>query len=233
MNEPLASLRPRPRDDAAAMAVVTQANLVQLQVAAGKRFGAAPPTLASPGAVTKFRSALIDWRDVKNYSQAELTLRIHEIWGQHCLFCWAFHGRDPHRPPPFAALPAEELTTEARRARRRNDFGEEGELRSPCEIGAKLIEVERGLWRLRHEDRLRHQPDIREHPDFRREYETALKIPMLVFGQDVRACGDAELLACTCEYAGMLAAIRWLADDRWMWGQPGIMELDATPTLLA
>jgi hypothetical protein len=52
---------------------------------------------------------------------------------------------------------------------------------------------------------------------------------MLVFGQNVRVCGHDDLLACTCQYVGMLAAIRWVADARWRWDDPGIRELDADP----
>jgi hypothetical protein len=102
-------------------------------------------------------------------------------------------------------------------------------MRCAGEIGAKLLEIERGLWRLRHEDKLRHQPELRDNPEFRKQSEAALNIPMLVYGQNVRVCSDADLLACTCEYAGMLAAIRWIADDRWHWAQANIMELDGRP----
>src|SRR5688500_13562812 len=107
-NDALISLRCRPREDLAAMAVVTQANLVQLQFAANKRFHAEPPKLASPGAVVSFREALIGWRDIKNYPEAALLLRIREVWGQHCLFCWAFFGRDPYQPPAFARMAPED-----------------------------------------------------------------------------------------------------------------------------
>jgi len=193
------------------MAVVAQANLVQLQVAANKRFGAEAPTLRSPGAVITFREALIGWRDIKDYSEAGLSLRTREVWGQHCLFCWVFMSRDPHHPPRFIQLAPED------------------QIRCAGHIGAKLLEIEKGLWRLRHEDRLRNQPELRDDPHFRKEYEAALNIPMLVYGQNIRTCGDDDLLACTCEYAGMLAAIRWIADDRWQWGQATIMELDGRP----
>jgi hypothetical protein len=209
--EPLTSLRPRPPQDVAAMALVAQANALQLQVASNKRFGRDDPPVPSPGAVGRYREALIDWRLIRDYSDAELLLRTYEVWGQYCLFCWLFGGQDPLRPPDFARLPAGMPS------------------RCPVELGNKLLEIERGLWRLRFEDRLRHLPELRSSPDFRQEYEAALQIPMLVFGRNVRTCSDDDLLACTCQYAGMLAAARWVADDRWDWGQAGIMELGAQP----
>ena len=64
---------------------------------------------------------------------------------------------------------------------------------------------------------------------FKEQIRAADDIPMLVFGQNVRVCSSDDLLACTCQYAGMLAAIRWSSDDRWKWNQAGVMELDAEP----
>ncbi len=211
-DKPLAMLNARSPGDVGAMALVAQANLLQLRLAAHKRFGAPKPPIASPGFIRRYREALIDWRDVKTYDASLLALRTHEVWGQFCLFCWAFGSTEPDRPPAFA-----EPTTW-------------NQMRCPGGIGAKLIEIERGLWRLRHEDRLRRRPDLRSDPAFHREYKAALDLPMLVFGKNVRVAPDEDLLLCTCEYAGMLAACRWTADDRWQWAQPGIMDLDAQPT---
>jgi hypothetical protein len=209
---PVQSLRARSRDEVAAMGIVAQANVLQLQTAANRRLSVPQTTVPSPGAVGRYREALIDWRTIREYSESELLLRTHQVWGQYCVFCWAFDGQDPQKPPPFAG-PRADLP-----------------MRSPCQIGGKLLEIERGLWRLRFEDRLRHEPELRGTPDFRKEYEAAMDIPMLVFGQNVRTCSDADLLAGTCQYAGMLAAIRWIADHRWNWGQEGIMELEIEPT---
>ena len=206
-----APLKPRLRGDVAAMAIVAQANVVQLQVAAHKHLQAPPPAVASPGPVRRFRESLIDWRDVKIYAETDLMLRTHEAWGQYCLFCWAFFGSDPNNPPPFAHLSRED------------------QMRCAGEFGAKQIQVERGLQRLRHESQVRHQPELHNDPDFRESQEQTRDVPMTVFSRGIGDCSDADLLACTCQYAGMIAAIRWSADDRWTWGQSGIMELDATP----
>lgn len=210
-HESLISLHTRTADDVAAMAIVAQANVLQLQIALNKRLGRNDSPAPSPGAVVRYREALIDWRQVRDYSDAELLMRTQEIWGQYCLFCWLFFGHDPMRPPAFAVSDNSLV------------------MRCPVEMGGKLLEIERGLWRLRFEDRLRHQPECRSAAGFQDEYRAALNIPMLVFGQNIRTCGDEDLLTCTCQYAGMLAAIRWAADDRWTWGQAGIMELGAQP----
>lgn len=91
---------------------------------------------------------------------------------------------------------------------------------------AKLDEVQTGLWRIRFEQRFRLDPAARHEPGFQRDYEHALATPMLVYGQNVRVCSVDDLLLCACEFAGMLAALRWALDDRLTWEQPGIMRLE-------
>ena len=207
----LTSLQMRTPTDIAAMAIVAQANLAQLQTAATKRSLLESSVITPPGAVTQHREAMIDWRLIKAYADDALLLRMREVWGQWCLFCWMFGCDDPLRPPAFATLTTDDA------------------VRCPTHVGEKLIEIKKSLWRLRHEDRLRNEPQLSEDAGFQEEHRAALEMPMLVYGQNIRVCSNADLLACTCEYAGMLAAIRWIADDRWQWNQPGIMELDATP----
>jgi hypothetical protein len=210
--EQITSLVPRPPEDLGAMAIVAQANVRQLQVTARKRWGGEEPNVPAPGAVLRFREALLDWQSVRSYEEATLLARLHELWGQYCVFCWVFGAKNPKHPPDFVEAVAG------------------GDIRCFGEIGAKLIEVRRGLWRLRHEDRLRHDPAFKASPQFKAQVQAADDIPMLVFGKNVRVCSDEDLLGCTCEYAGMLAALRWMSDERWRWGQAGIMELDAEPS---
>lgn len=211
-SEAITSLVPRRPEDLGGMGIVVQANVVQLQVAARKRWGVVDGAVPSPGGVTAFREALVDWQAIRDYDSAVLLARLHEVWGQYCLFCWVFGAKNPQQPPDFLKAATD------------------GEIRCWGEIGAKLIEVRRGLWRLRHEDRLRHDPVFKAGPQFREQVKAADDIPMLVFGKNVRVCSDEDLLACTCEYAGMLAALRWMSDERWKWGQAGIMELEAEPS---
>lgn len=193
------------------MAVVAQANALQLQVAVQRRAESPSPMLPSPGTVRRFREALIDWRMIRSYDDDILLMRTHETWGRYCLFCWLFEVRDPFHPPDFAGLPPD------------------APMRCPTAVGAKLLDVETGLWRLQHETRLRHQPELRKDPAFRKEHEAAIETPVMVYGRNARVCSDADLLTCSCEYAGMLAAVRWVADDRWAWDDPAIMDPAGRP----
>jgi len=207
----LESLNPRSRDDIAAMAVAVQANLAALKVAWSKRVGIAseqheiktPP----PGAVRRFREALIDRHVVAAYGDEELALRTRQVWGEFGVLCWVFGYSDPHHPPDFSNLAADRA------------------MHCPVHMQSKLEDVQKGLWRLRWEQRFRFEPDARKEPGFQREYEDAMATPLTVYGQSVRVCGNQELLLCACEYAGMLAALRWAIDDRWGWEGAGIMEL--------
>ena len=82
------------------------------------------------------------------------------------------------------------------------------------------------LWRLKFEQRLRHDPTFRGSADFQSDRQIARKIPANVNHLPVDRADDDGLIVCSCEHAGMLAAARWIADQRWSWGQEGIMDLD-------
>lgn len=208
----LTSLTPRGRDDVAAMAVAVQANLVTLKVAWSKRVNVpserheirTPP----PGAVRRFREVLIDRNAINAYDDGELALRTRQVWGEFGALCWVFGHDDPHHPPDFAHLPPRHG------------------MRCPAHMQAKLDEIQTGLWRFRFEQRFRLDPAAQQEPGFQRDYEHALATPMLVYGQNVRVCSNEDLLLCACEFAGMLAALRWAVDDRLTWEQPGIMRLE-------
>ncbi|MEE8170642.1 MAG: hypothetical protein V3T70_08850 [Phycisphaerae bacterium] len=211
MIEPLQPVTPRTLDDAAAMTVPVQANLVALKVESSRRVKrpsdqhaiGTPP----PGAVMRFRDALIDRRAIRSYSDAELTLRTRQAWGEFSLLCWMFHVDDPHRPPNFA----------------------EHASGAPCRCLGVLLEKEaeiaRQLWRLQHEQRLRFDAEARSDPGFQSDHESAQMASIRVNGVDVRLCSAEALLPAACETAGMLGAVRWLIDDRRAWGEPGIMAL--------
>lgn len=206
------SLSPRRPMDAAAMAVAVQANLVALKVAWTRRSDgqAAEHDIRtpSPGAVTRFREALIDRHVIQAYSELELVLRTRQVWGQFALFCWAFGGDDPHRPPDFVHLP------------------DVPEYRCPMAMIRKEEEVVRGLWRLKLEQRARLEPEAAKDADFVKELsQAAATVPLRVFDNDVRESSATDLIQCACEHAGMLAAVRWLLDDRRVWDEPGLMEI--------
>lgn len=82
---------------------------------------------------------------------------------------------------------------------------------------------------LRIEQRVRFDSAARSDPAFQRDHETAQAMPMTLFGQNIRICTNEALLLAACEYAGMLAALRWASDERWTWSDPAILALDGTP----
>ncbi|NOT01856.1 MAG: hypothetical protein HOP29_14665 [Phycisphaerales bacterium] len=199
--------------DVSAMAMVAQANVVQLRTAELKRVGGSAAThdirVPPPGAVTRYREALVDHLRIKAYNPVELHLRLHEIWGQFCLMCWSLQVEDAQRPPPFAG-------------------GGSFDLRCPEAVELKTAELVGSLWRLRFEQRLRSDAAFSRSPDFARARAASREIRVPVFGKSMDEADDAALTVCSCEYAGMLAAARWIGDARRQWGEPGIMEIDDT-----
>src|SRR5262249_26509870 len=204
----LRPVTPRTREDAAAMAVAVQANLVSLKVAWSRRASKPPEEHAihvgAPGAVQRFRETLIDRHAIADYSDEELMLRTRQVWGEFSLMCWAFQCPDPQEPPEFSPPPA----TLA--------------MRSVKEMLKKEALIVKTLWRLRHEQRLRLDTDAKKDPAFQRDHEIAQSIPARIYDTDIRLASTEDVIACACEHAGMLAAIRWLIDDGRVWDEPGI-----------
>src|SRR5262247_4111346 len=99
MELPVQSEKTRTPQEAWAMGVAVQANLMTLVVADAKRRGIKPEQhdiiVRAPGAVKHFRETLIDPKTIAGYSDAELHLRLREIWGQFCLMGWLFSINDP------------------------------------------------------------------------------------------------------------------------------------------
>jgi hypothetical protein len=85
------------------------------------------------------------------------------------------------------------------------------------------------LWRLLYEQRLRFDTSYAMAPTFERDRSIAVKIPAIIMGKSVTQNTDDELLAGSCEYAGMLASIRWIMHRDRVWGEPGIMDVAETP----
>lgn len=153
------------------------------------------------------RKILLDRRVINSYELEEIHLRLRQVWGEFCALCWLFPFVDPQQPISFDDLPPGQT------------------LRCPADLHAKLDEVQKHLWRIRHEQRRRHDRDAVRDPDFRRADEIAMHLAIRVFGQAVHTCRDDVLLCAACEHAGMLAALRWASDDRWAWEAPGIMDV--------
>ena len=203
-------MTPRSVDDIAATAQAVQANVVALRVAWCKRMHQADLhdiKTPAPGPVLRRREVLIDRHVIKDYSPEEILIRLRQVWGEFSALCWLFPHVDPQNPIRFEPLAADQHT------------------RCCADVQNKLDEVQRGLWRIRHEQRVRHDPTVRGNPEFQREHEIALTRPMMIYGQAIHACSDEDLFCCACEYAGMLAALRWASDDRWGWESPGIMDV--------
>jgi len=205
----ITALRPRERDQLVVTARAVQANLYALRTALKRHM---PDVVAevrtpSPGPVLEAREVLIDWRVLRDHAPEETALRLRQVWGEFTALCWLFHHADPHSPPDFVALPPDHP------------------LRCPGHVQDKIKEVQTGLWRLTHERRVRTDPAYRAAPEFKAEHDFALAHPIKVFGRAIHQCDDADLLVCACEYAGMLAALRWAIDDRWAWEGSGIMDV--------
>lgn len=208
------ALSPRGIDEIAGAAHAVQANVAALRVAWCRHTGDAAASheirTPSPGPVRRMREILIEPRVLKEYTFDEISLRLRQVWGEFCALCWLFPHVDPQQPIVFDPLPPAES------------------IRCCADIQTKLAEVQRGLWRLRHEIYVRQHSAPGAVPGLQAEHEIALAMPVSVYGQPVHEAPDEPLLACACEYAGMLAALRWVTDSRWTWEAPGIMDVALT-----
>ena len=197
------------------MGVAVQANLVQLKVGFSRLqeggqpiAGVGPP---SPGFVSRFRETLIPRDVIKRYGPDELVLRLHETWGRYCLIGWALQHVGTDGPGYIADLP------------------EAPEIRCDATLGVKRDEIHALLWRLRAEQQLRAASDASTDPLSEQDRRDVARIPAMVFGAPVADVDDDALLRCACEYAGMLAAVRWILDRHLDWNHPGIMNADPRP----
>jgi len=197
------------------MALVVQANLVQLKTFDAKRRGLSSSEheirVPPPGAVLRYREALLDRESLKPYSDAELTLRLHEFWGRYCLMQWLFERDGTEKPVNFASVSSA------------------APLRCPTELVVKLDEVHAMLWRLRFEQRRRTDHTYISSTAFHRHLEWAGQIPLQPLGRQVDQCADEELLLSACQHVGMLATLRWVMDRTREWNDPSLMEVSDQP----
>lgn len=198
------------------MAVGVQANLYALKVAASRLEGVDPSghaiSVASPGAVKRFRETLIEPAHLKAYSEAEVQLRLREIWGQFCLFGWALDRPvDPESVPNFAQLEEPAL--------------------GHCETTtqAKHDELHAVLWKLRYVQRRRTDEEYASSPGARRDALLASRIRARVFDSRIEDLTDEQLLLAACEHAGMLKAIRWIMDGSLDWRREDLMVVGEKP----
>lgn len=209
---------PRSVTEIAEAAHAVQANVVTLKNTMQRRLN--QPTddhdikTPAPGPVRRARGMLLALDVIKAYSDAELQIRLRQIWGEFCALCWLFPHVDPQSPLNFDELDPRQV------------------VRCTGEANRKMDMIQKGLWRLRHEQRLRHDPDARTDAGFQQQHAWAKAMKLEVQGRDVSAASDDALLQTACEYAGMLAAFRWALDDRWDWEGSGIMDLTLTTAQL-
>ena len=161
----------------------------------------------SPGPVRSMREALLDRETVKSYEPAEILLRLRQVWGEFCALSWLFPGVDPQNPINFSDLPPGQA------------------IHCHTHTLTKLDEIQKNIWRIRHEQRRRGDSEARKDPAFQKAHEFALAFSLRIYGVDVLKCSNEALFCAACEHAGMLAALRWATDRRWGWEAPGIMEL--------
>lgn len=209
------SVAPRSPLEIRDVALVVQANLGKLQAEWERRSGTKPfgdgDRIASPDSPSKYREHIIDEAVLRNYSDAALLLRMHEIWGQFCTLLWYFQqsgvgqSRDVRDLPPWP------------------------ETRCAASMAAKHDEIHAVLWNLRFEQRRRGDAEYRASPDFERDRTFSNGIPVPLFEKAIADCTNEELLIGACEYAGMLAAIRWMKDATRTWGEPGLMNVADEP----
>ncbi|MCB9852888.1 MAG: hypothetical protein H6819_07315 [Phycisphaerales bacterium] len=206
----LDSVSARSIDEISGAARAVQANVVTLRVSILRR----EPDLRlddiqtpPPGPVRRSRNILLQPETLKTYSTDELLVRLRQVWGEFCALCWLFAHVDPQAPVDFDHLPPGQ------------------DHRCITDARAKLEEVQTHLWRLIHEQRRRHDPDALKDPAFQRDAEIAVTQRLKVFGVRVTNATNIQVFHAACEYAGMLAALRWALDDRWAWEGPGIMSL--------
>lgn len=204
-----------------AMALAVQANLVTLVVADAKRRGIKPAEheikVAAPGAVKYFRETLVDPKAIAAYSNGELHLRMREIWGQYCVLGWVFSLNDPASansvggPFNFATVP------------------DNTEVHCGTSLEIKEAEIRGYLWKMLFEQRSRLDAEYVRTPSFAKELELASQIPAQGFGKPIEKLTGEQLLYLSCEYAGMLAAIRWVKNPKQAWAAPGIMDVGNSP----
>ncbi len=227
------------------MAIAVQANLVTLVVAESKRQGKKPNQheikTAAPGAVKHFRETLIEPAVIAAYSDAELHLRLREIWGQFCLMGWLFSLNDPsrvghaHQPASNAAEPGR-AGSAPRETPQTSDqsvtfagLPDAAEMHCGTALEIKDAEIRGFLWKMLFEQRRRLDPAYEKSLAFAKEMELASQIPAQGFGKPIEKLTGEQLLYLSCEYAGMLAAIRWVSDPKLPWAAPGIMEVGESP----
>lgn len=212
--QPITAVVPRSVTEIADAAHAVQANVVTLKTAFQRRANRPSDDhdirTPAPGPVRRARELLLDLPVIKRYTDAEIQLRLRQVWGEFCALCWLFPHVDPQSPICFGELDVHQV------------------VQCTGEANRKMETIQKGLWRLRHEQRLRHDPLARTDGGFQQQHAWAVAMRLDIQGEDVSGVSDDVVFQTACEYAGMLAAFRWALDDRWDWEGAGIMDVALT-----
>lgn len=193
-----------------AMAVAVQANLALLRRLDARRrkipIEEHDIKVEFPRHIERFRETLIDAATAAAYSEIELQLRLHEIWGEYCGLRWFYRCADDS-PVDFSRL------------------GKNCIPECSTSVEIKVAEVHAFLWRFRIEQDIRHAPNS----VCGNTKSLLSQIPAKAYGKRVEDCTNEEILFASCELAGMLALFRWVIDPERIWGESGAMGVSDDP----
>ncbi len=207
--------KPQTLTEVQSLLIAVQANLVQLRVEAQRRkidsLSRVLLDVAAPGVVRQFRQTLIDRQAIKNCTDLELLLQLHENWGQYCAISWLLSG-------------------EADESRDREDKHEAlSTLKCETSIRIKLAEVHAFAWRFRFELDSRRSGDSAAMNHHQASTNTANQIPAEAFGQSAEHLNESELMLAVCEHVGLLSVLRWSLDNQSHWLDPSLSTIDDEP----
>lgn len=244
----------RPAEELREQGVIAQENLARLRDEEAVRLGVPPAkhdiTVAHPARFDAHHASLISVETVHGYTDAELHLRLHEVWGRYCLLRWLWERHEKPIDTDLAHVPFD------------------AQPRCDAVLDAKHVELHALFWKIHFEQRqriaqaaardssrqrnggLKHEAadatpppsnarletdavDSADRSDSAsaRDAEFAAMIPATANGKPVERATNAELLIAACEHAGMLAALRWAMDSRRRWDDPALMEVEDGPFL--
>jgi len=212
---PLESASPRNPQPILEMGRTVQSTLAQILNVLLER-GCTPdfeslPVLTKPRTADAAQHVLSSANSIRELSDAELWFKAHETWGRFCLFLWYFHRTSSCEAWDLGPAPAL------------------GETRCAASLAAKQTEIHAILWKLRFEKQLRQDSGFRASRDFLRLSSVASRIPVVLRHTTLEACSCDELLAGECEFAGMLATVRWILDSRRNWADADLSDVAIEP----
>lgn len=134
-------------EDVREQGVITQENLARLRDEEAARLGTPPSkhdiTVAHPARIDANHASLISVETIQGYSDAELRLRLHEIWGRYCLLRWLWERHEKPIDTDLAHVPFD------------------AQPRCDAVLDAKHVELHALFWKIHFEQRRRMAKSIR------------------------------------------------------------------------